>query len=144
MGQVIIRNIDDHVVERLTPPRKPGATFLTAEELIRENRGHAVSLVVDASVALKWFLSEEPHGGEALAIFARWSAPDRAGFSDYRGVQCGMALGKARPHQPSSQPGEIAANLPRFFDALVSATVLALAPWPLPVSSTFRVTIVSI
>jgi predicted nucleic acid-binding protein len=38
-----------------------------------------VSLIVDASVALKWFLSEEPHGGEALAILrdvAPLIAPD--------------------------------------------------------------------
>ena len=78
MGQVIVRNIDDRVVERLkaramaqrksleqslrdllteaakpgraellaeleriramTPPRKPGAVYPTAEELIREDR----------------------------------------------------------------------------------------------------------
>jgi len=78
MGQVVIRNIDDRVLERLrqraaaqhksleqclrevlaeaaqpsreellaeieriramTPPRKPGATYPTAEELIREGR----------------------------------------------------------------------------------------------------------
>ena len=78
MGQVLIRNIDDHVLQRLkqraaverksleqclrevladaakpsreelladlariramTPPRKPGVTYPTAEELIREDR----------------------------------------------------------------------------------------------------------
>jgi predicted nucleic acid-binding protein len=27
-----------------------------------------VSLVVDASVALKWFLSDEPHADRALAV----------------------------------------------------------------------------
>jgi predicted nucleic acid-binding protein len=38
-----------------------------------------VSLIVDASVALKWFLSEEPRGGETLAILrdvAPLIAPD--------------------------------------------------------------------
>ena len=53
MGQVIIRNIDDRVVERLkaramaqrksleqsmTPPHAPGMTYPTAEDLVREDR----------------------------------------------------------------------------------------------------------
>jgi predicted nucleic acid-binding protein len=38
-----------------------------------------VSLVVDASVAFKWFLSDEPHRSQALAVVeagARLIAPD--------------------------------------------------------------------
>jgi len=83
-----------------------------------------VSLVVDASVALKWFLSEEPHGGEALAIL-RDGAPRIA--PDFLIAEvCNAAWRSTRLGRISqAQLGEIAANLPRFFDALVSATGLA-------------------
>ncbi len=118
MGQVIIRNIDDRVLERLkaraaaqrksleqslrellteatrpgraellaeleriramTPPREPDAEYPTAERLVREDRMPG-ELVVDASVALKWFLTDEPLAAEALAILRDGStlmAPD--------------------------------------------------------------------
>jgi predicted nucleic acid-binding protein len=83
-----------------------------------------VSLVVDASVALKWFLSEEPHGGQALAIL-RHRAPLIA--PDFLIAEvCNAAWRSAKLGRISqAQLGEIAANLPRFFDALVSATGLA-------------------
>lgn len=54
---------------------------------------------------------------------AGWSASDRAGFPDCRGMQRGMALGKARPHQPGSARRD--RRLSHFFDALVSASWLA-------------------
>jgi predicted nucleic acid-binding protein len=83
-----------------------------------------MSLIVDASVALKWFLSDEPQGGEALAIL-RDGAPLIAPDVLIAEV-CNAAWRSARLGRISQgQLGEIAANLPRFFDALVSATGLA-------------------
>ena len=83
-----------------------------------------MSLVVDASVALKWFLSEEPHGGEALAILRDGAPPIAPDF--LIAEVCNAAWRSARLGRISqAQLGEIAANLPRFFDALVSATGLA-------------------
>lgn len=83
-----------------------------------------MSLVVDASVALKWFLSEEPHADQALAIVqdgATLIAPDFL-----IAEVCNAAWRSARLGRISqTQVGEIAASLPRFFDALVSATGLA-------------------
>jgi hypothetical protein len=60
-----------------------------------------VSLVVDASVALKWFLSEELHASQALAVVqggATLIAPD---FLIAGVCNGGVAFGKARPDQPS-------------------------------------------
>ena len=85
-----------------------------------------MSLVVDPNVALKWFLSEpeEPHGGEALAILRDGAAPVAPDF--LIAEVCNAAWRSARLGRISqAQLGEIAANLPRFFDALVSATGLA-------------------
>jgi predicted nucleic acid-binding protein len=83
-----------------------------------------VSLVVDASVALKWFLSEEPHASQALALVQDGStliAPDFL-ITEV----CNAAWRSARLGRMSqAQVDEIAASLPRFFDALVSATRLA-------------------
>ena len=83
-----------------------------------------MSLVVDASVALKWFLSEEPHAGQALAIVqdgASLIAPDFL-----IAEVCNAAWRSARLGRISqAQVDEIAAILPRFFDALVSAAGLA-------------------
>jgi predicted nucleic acid-binding protein len=83
-----------------------------------------VSLVVDASVALKWFLSEEPHASQALALVQDGStliAPDFL-----IAEVCNAAWRSARLGRISqAQVDEIAASLPRFFDALVSATRLA-------------------
>jgi len=83
-----------------------------------------VSLVVDASVALKWFLSEEPHASQALAVVqsgATLIAPDFV-----IAEVCNAAWRSARLGRISqAQVNEIAASLPRFFDALVSAAGLA-------------------
>jgi len=83
-----------------------------------------VSLVVDASVALKWFLLEEPHADRALAIVqggATLIAPDLLVAE-----VCNAAWRSARLGRLSQvQVDEIAASLPRFFDALVSSTGLA-------------------
>ena len=83
-----------------------------------------MSLVVDASVALKWFLSEEPNANRAVAILqdeAILIAPDFLIAEVCNAAWRSARLGRINHAQLS----EIAANLPRFFDALVSATVLA-------------------
>jgi predicted nucleic acid-binding protein len=83
-----------------------------------------VSLVVDASVALKWFLSEEPLAGQALAVLqdgATLIAPDFLVAEVCNGAWRSARLGRIS----QAQVGEIAASLPRFFDALVTAAELA-------------------
>jgi predicted nucleic acid-binding protein len=79
-----------------------------------------VSLVVDASVALKWFLTEEPQAGQALAIVQDGTAliaPDFLIAEVCNAAWRSAKLGRIR----QAQLEEIAASLPRFFDALVSA-----------------------
>ena len=83
-----------------------------------------MSLVVDASVALKWFLLEEPHASQALAVLqaeAPLVAPDFL-----IAEVCNAAWRSARLGRISQvQVDEIAGNLPRFFDTLASAAGLA-------------------
>jgi predicted nucleic acid-binding protein len=83
-----------------------------------------VSLVVDASVALKWFLSEEPHADRALAVVhdgIPLIAPDLV-----IPEVCNAAWHWARLGRISrAQVDEIASTLPRFFGGLVGAARLA-------------------
>ena len=83
-----------------------------------------MSLVVDASVALKWFLSEEPHADRALAVVqdgVPLIAPDLV-----IAEVCNAAWRSARLGRIShAQVDEIASSLPRFFDGLVSTATLA-------------------
>jgi len=83
-----------------------------------------VSLVVDASVAFKWFLLEEDHASRAIALLqngAALIAPDLLVAE-----VCNAAWRSARLGRISqAQVDEIAASLPQFFDTLISATVLA-------------------
>jgi predicted nucleic acid-binding protein len=83
-----------------------------------------MSLIVDASVALKRFLLEEPHASRALAVVqggATLIAPDFL-----IAEVCNAAWRSARLGRISqAQLDAIAANLPRFFDDLVSASRLA-------------------
>ena len=83
-----------------------------------------MSLVVDASVAFKWFLFEEVHASQAVAVLqggAALIAPDLL-----IAEVCNAAWRSARLGRISrAQMEEIAANLSRFFDALVSSTGLA-------------------
>ena len=83
-----------------------------------------MSLVVDASVAFKWFLPEESHSSQAIAVLqdgATLIAPD------FLIVEvCSAAWRSARLGRISQvQADEIAASLPQFFDRLVSAAGLA-------------------
>ena len=83
-----------------------------------------MTLVVDASVALKWFIAEEPQAGHALAPVQNGAgliAPDLLVAE-----VCNAAWRSARLGRMSrAQVNEIAASLPLFFDALVSAARLA-------------------
>jgi predicted nucleic acid-binding protein len=83
-----------------------------------------VSLVVDASVALKWYLLEEPDAERALAVVqdaAHLIAPDLV-----IAEVCNAAWRSARLGRIShAQMDEIASSLPGFFDGLVSAATLA-------------------
>jgi predicted nucleic acid-binding protein len=83
-----------------------------------------VSLVVDASVALKWFLLEEPHASQALAIVQGGDAliaPDFLVAEVCNAAWRSALLGRLT----HSQLDEIATSVPRFFGALVSTTGLA-------------------
>ena len=83
-----------------------------------------MSLVVAASVALKWFLSDEPYAPQALAIVQGGTAliaPDILVAEVCNAAWRYVRLGRIS----QAQVEEIAANVPRFFDALVSATGLA-------------------
>jgi predicted nucleic acid-binding protein len=81
-------------------------------------------LVVDASVAFKWFLSEEPLASQALAVLqdgATLLAPDFLIAEVCNAAWRSAKLGRIS----QAQVGEIATSLPRFFDVLVSAAGLA-------------------
>jgi predicted nucleic acid-binding protein len=84
-----------------------------------------LSLVVDASVALKWFLADEPDADRALAIVREepvLAAPDLLVVE-----VCNAGWRLARLNRISqAQLDDIASALPRFFDPLVG--VVALAP----------------
>ncbi len=82
-------------------------------------------LVVDASVALKWFLADEPDAAKALAIVqdgAALIAPDILIAEVCNAAWRSARLGRIGRDQVQ----EIAAILPRFFDLLVGAAALAL------------------
>jgi len=83
-----------------------------------------VSLVVDASVAFKWFLSEESHSSQAAAVLldeATLIAPDLLMVEVCNAAWRAAKLGRIS----QVQVDEIAASLPQFFDRLVSAAGLA-------------------
>jgi predicted nucleic acid-binding protein len=83
-----------------------------------------VTLVVDASVALKWFLADEPLAREAFALVrdeAVLIAPDIL-----IAEVCNAAWRLARLGRiEQAELTEIAAIVPRFFAELVGAAVLA-------------------
>ena len=83
-----------------------------------------MTLVVDASVALKWFLPDQPLAAEALSVVRRGStliAPDILIAEVCNAAWRSARLGRIG----QDQVNEIAAILPRFFDALVDAALLA-------------------
>jgi predicted nucleic acid-binding protein len=83
-----------------------------------------VTLVLDANVALKWFLPDEPLAENALAIVRGGSvlvAPDILIAEVCNGAWRSARLGRIT----QGQLQELSAILPRFFDALVDAATLA-------------------
>lgn len=83
-----------------------------------------MSLVVDASVALKWFLAGEPDAAQAMAVLreeAALFAPDIVVAEVCNGAWRSMRLGRIG----QQQLGEIASVIPHCFDALVDAAALA-------------------
>ena len=83
-----------------------------------------MSLVVDASVALKWFLSEEPLANQALAVVQDGAALIAPDF--LIAEVCNAAWRSARLGRISQvQVVEIATSLPRAFDAFFSGAGLA-------------------
>lgn len=83
-----------------------------------------MTIVVDASVALKWFLPDEPGADEALVIVqneAALIAPDLLIVEVCHAAWRSARLGRIGHDQVS----EIANALPRFFDTLVGAASLA-------------------
>lgn len=83
-----------------------------------------MTFVVDASVALKWFFADEPQAAEAFAVVrdgAVLIAPNlviaETCNAAWRSARLGLIEHVA--------VAEIAAILPRFFDELISAAILA-------------------
>jgi predicted nucleic acid-binding protein len=83
-----------------------------------------VTCVVDASVAFKWFLSDEPLRSEALAVATNegiLTAPDQI-----IAEVCNAAWRAARLRRLAwQQVDEIAATLPNIFETLVVSRSLA-------------------
>lgn len=84
-----------------------------------------MTLIIDASVAFKWFLPDEPDGDRALEIIGHGdslAAPDII-----VGEVCNAAWKAARLGRIShTQVREIATVLPRFFDRIFASASLAL------------------
>jgi predicted nucleic acid-binding protein len=83
-----------------------------------------VSVVIDASVALKWFLADEPNAAQAFAIVQGETmliAPDILIAEVCNAAWRSARLGRIT----QDQVNEIAVALPRFFDALIGAADLA-------------------
>ena len=83
-----------------------------------------MTLVVDASVALKWFLPDEPHAAQALAVVR--DEPSLIAPDILIAEVCNAAWRSARLGRLGrEQLSEIAAVLPRFFDELFGSPGLA-------------------
>lgn len=83
-----------------------------------------MTLVIDASVALKWYLSDEPHAAEAHAILGAGEtliAPDIIIAEVCNAAWLGVRASRIR----DTQAQEIARCLPNLFDVLVSGSALA-------------------
>ncbi len=164
MGQVLIRNIDDKVLERLKrrattqqksleqslrdvltetdrpsraellgggrPHRRNDASARGGQDL-SDGRGarprvagFPVTLIVDASVALKWFLADEPYRAEAKAILDSGEpliAPDLIIAETCNAAWRAVRVGRMRQDQAE----EMARSLPGMFDSLIASPVLA-------------------
>jgi predicted nucleic acid-binding protein len=82
-----------------------------------------LTLIIDASVALKWYLSDEPHAAEARAILDAGEpliAPDIVIAEVCNAAWRGARVGRVSKPQAQS----IARSLPGLFDILVGGSVL--------------------
>jgi predicted nucleic acid-binding protein len=83
-----------------------------------------VTLVVDASVALKWFLVDEPYRAEAKAVLGSGEAliaPDLIIAETCNAAWRGVRVGRMRQDQAE----EMARSLPGMIDSLVASPLLA-------------------
>jgi predicted nucleic acid-binding protein len=83
-----------------------------------------VSVIVDASVAFKWFVPDEPHAAEAAALLRDESsllAPDILIAEVCNTAWRSARLGRIEPDQAT----RIAAALPGLFASLISSAPLA-------------------
>ena len=83
-----------------------------------------MSLIVDASVALKWYLAEEPDAAAAQAILQMsepLTAPDIVVAETCNAAWRGVQVGRMQPRQAL----DIARSLPALFDILASSAALA-------------------
>src|SRR5262249_32911479 len=86
--------------------------------------GFALTLIVDASVALKWYLDDEPHLDQARAIVSSGDpviAPDLVIAEVCNAAWLGVRAGRIANRQMYA----IARSLPRYFDLLVAGANLA-------------------
>ena len=85
-----------------------------------------MTLVVDASVAVKWFIADEPEAVQAQAIVRSGvaiAAPDLVIAEVWNAAWRSARLGRIERAQVLA----IAASAPAYFETLVSATALASA-----------------
>lgn len=83
-----------------------------------------MTLVVDASVALKWYLADEPYAAEARSILQSGEAlvaPELVIAQTCNAAWRGVRIGRVDP----TQAAEIARSLPRLFGTLVGSSALA-------------------
>lgn len=83
-----------------------------------------MTCVIDASVALTWFLADEPHGAEALSLVQSGEslfAPDLLIAEVCNAAWRLLRVGRMRPGQFDGIPP----LLPRYFDELVAIATLA-------------------
>jgi predicted nucleic acid-binding protein len=83
-----------------------------------------MTLVVDASVALKWFLADEAYRAEARAVLGSGEAlmaPDLIVAETCNAAWRGVRVGRMRQDQAE----EMARSLPGMIDSLVAGPVLA-------------------
>lgn len=82
-------------------------------------------MIVDASVALKWYLADEPHATEARAILQAGEpliAPDIVIAETCNAAWRGARVGRINPRQAA----EIAGSLPSMFGSLIGGSMLAV------------------
>ena len=83
-----------------------------------------MTLIVDASVALKWYLADEPYAAEARSILQSGEAliaPELVIAETCNAAWRGVRVGRIDPIQAA----EIARSLPHMFGTLIGGSALA-------------------